>query len=54
LLALGVDPATGQIHEKTLYTDTEPFVEAGATILPGPGGSVYVVTNQEITQLSLA
>lgn len=52
LLALKVD--CGALVESTLFTDTEPFVEAGATLLPGPGGSVYVVTTKEITQLTLA
>ena len=52
LLALKVE--SGTLVEGTLFADTEPFVDAGATILPGPGGSVYVVTNREITQLTLA
>lgn len=52
LLALKVD--CGALVESTLFTDTEPFVETGATLLPGPGGSVYVVTTKEITQLTLA
>ena len=54
LLGLVVDTASLEIHEGTLFTDTEPFVETGAEILPGPQGSVYVVTNRNIAQLSLA
>jgi hypothetical protein len=54
LLALSVDAASGSIHEGTFFTDTEPFVEAGAEILPGPQGSVYLVTTKQIAQLSLA
>ena len=51
LLAVKVDQ--GVLVEGTLFADTEPFVQSGATILPGPGGSVYVVTTREITQLTL-
>jgi hypothetical protein len=54
LLLLAADAASGQIHEAKLYTDTEPFVQAGAELLPGPDGTVYVVTTREITQLSIA
>lgn len=53
LLSLAVDPATGTMSEGHLFLDTEPFVTEGATLLPGPGGSVYVVTPQAITQLTL-
>ena len=52
LLALKVE--SGTLVESTLFADTEPFVQTGATLLPGPGGSVYVVTTREITQLTLA
>ena len=52
LLACRVE--SGVLVEGTLFEDTEPFVAAGSTILPGPGGSVYVVTTKEITQLTLA
>jgi hypothetical protein len=53
LLSLAVDPASGTMTEGNLFLDTEPFVTEGATLLPGPGGSVYVVTPQAITQLTL-
>jgi hypothetical protein len=53
LLSLAVDPVTGTMTEGNLFLDTEPFVTEGATLLPGPGGSVYVVTIQAITQLTL-
>jgi hypothetical protein len=43
----------GAITAKTIFTDTEPFVEEGAQILPGPDGSIYVVTDDEIRQLEL-
>jgi hypothetical protein len=52
LVALEVD--SGIIVERALFADTEPFVAEGADVLPGPAGSVYVVTTKEITQLVLA
>lgn len=52
LLALKAE--AGTFVEGTLFADTEPFVQSGATLLPGPGGSVWVVTTKEITQLALA
>jgi hypothetical protein len=54
LLALDVDPATGTFVEGKLFADSEAFVAAGDAILPGPGGSVYIVSTKEITQLLLA
>lgn len=54
IIALGADRSTGLLVEETLFTDTEPFVSLGAELLPGAGGSVYVVTTREITQLVLA
>ncbi len=54
LVALRVDAPTGTLVEGTLYADTRPFVAAGVDLLPGPSGSVYVVTTRDITQLELA
>lgn len=54
LTALAVDGFTGTIVERTVFSDTEPFVPGGAQILPGPDGSVYVVTTNQITQLVLS
>jgi hypothetical protein len=54
LVSLEPDRASGLLVERTLFSDTEPFVELGAELLPGPAGSVYVVTPKEITQLVLA
>lgn len=51
LTALAVDAFTGAIVEQTVFCDTEPFVSDGAELLPGPEGSVYVVTTDQITQL---
>lgn len=53
LLGLQVDAPTGTLVEGTLYADTRPFLAAGADLLPGPSGSVYVVTTRDITQLEL-
>ncbi len=53
LLSLVIDPATRSIRESTLFADTEPFTRADARVLPGPGGTVYLVTTQEILQLTL-
>jgi hypothetical protein len=52
LMSLKVD--AGLLVEGTVFGDTEPFVNQGDSIIPGPGGSVYVVTTKEITQLTLA
>ncbi len=46
--------ATGALTIQTIFTDTEPFVEEGAQLLPGPNGSLYVVTTHEIRQLELS
>ncbi len=54
LLSLHVDRKSKTIGEGTFFTDTEPFVQGGARLLPGPGGSVYVVTERRVSQLSLA
>ena len=37
----------------SLFVDAEPFVSEGCELLPGPGGSLYVVTEERITQLCL-
>jgi hypothetical protein len=36
-----------------VFAQTAAFVGAGVEILPGPGGSVYVVEPHAITQLAL-
>lgn len=43
----------GLLAPDVTFADTEPFVAEGAQILPGPGGSIYVVHTREIIQLSL-
>jgi hypothetical protein len=53
LVTLTVDARTGLLTEGALYEDTRPFVQAGCDLFPGPDGSIYVVTTQEITQLTL-
>jgi hypothetical protein len=53
LLSLAVEPATGTMTEGNLFVDTEPFVTEGAQLFAGPGGSVFVVVSQAITQLTL-
>jgi hypothetical protein len=53
LLSLAVDSISGTMKEGNLFVDTEPFVTADAQLIPGSGGSVYVVTAQTITQLTL-
>ncbi len=52
LLSLRQD--TGRLVEGMLFSDTQPFVGAGVELVPGPGGSIYVVTTQEIVQLTLS
>ncbi len=54
LLSFRIDAGTGKLLEGHLYRETEPFLDAGASLLPGPGGSVYVVSTREIGQLTLA
>ncbi len=54
LLSLAVDEKAGLIGEGRLYTDTAPFCSADAQLLPGPSGSVYVVTTQLIQPLTLS
>lgn len=52
LLSLRAD--AGVLVEGTLFPDTQPFVGAGSELLPGPGGSIYVVSTKELVQLSLS
>ena len=54
LLSFRIDAGTRKLLKGHLYRETEPFVDAGASLLPGPGGSVYVVSTREIGQLTLA
>ena len=54
LLSFRIDAGTGKIFEGHLYRETEAFIDAGASLLPGPGGSVYVVRTTEIGLLTLA
>jgi hypothetical protein len=53
LVLLDADPSTGILRAKTIFTDTEPFVEEGARIVPGPNGSIYVITDDAVTRLEL-
>jgi hypothetical protein len=53
LLSLSIDEKVGLIGEGRLFTDTAPFSAADAELLVGPGGSLYVVTTQEIVQLTI-
>lgn len=53
LLLARVDGASQSITVERVFTDTEPFVTDDSVLLPAPGGAVYVVSPQEITQLTL-
>lgn len=54
LLLLKVDSVIGRFDETKLFGDTRGFVDTTTDILPGPGGSVYVVTTKEIVHLTLS
>ena len=54
LASVSIDTRTNTLAVQNVFVDTEPFVATGAQVLPGPGGSVYIVTTREITQLSVA
>jgi len=45
--------AGGTFTEAAVFADTQPYVDHDVSLLPGPGGTVYVVTTKEIIQLSL-
>lgn len=51
LLSLSVDRSSGLLAPNKLFSDTRPFVEQGSLLLPGPGGSIYVVTTKDITEV---
>ncbi len=53
LVALVVEAGSGALGVGDLFVDTAPFVAAGHQLLPGPGGSVHIVTTREIIQLAL-
>lgn len=53
LALLRVDRLAQTLTLGDVFADTEPFVAQGAELLPGPGGSIYVVRPREITQLVL-
>ena len=46
-------PGDRELVPAKLFVDTHAFVSEGSELLVGPGGSVYVVGQKEITQLSL-
>lgn len=52
ILALEADRTTATLIEKTIFTETEPFVRAGDELLPAPNGALYVVSEREIRQLT--
>ena len=54
LVLMKADPKTALLTESKLFAETRQFVAGGSDILAGPGGSVYLAANGEITQLSLA
>ncbi len=54
VLGVEADRSSRTLVAGALFTDTEPFVAEGYEILPGPGGSLYVVTETEVGQLCLA
>lgn len=54
LLVVEADRSSRALVAGALFTDTEPFVAEGCEILPGPGGSIYVLTQAEVGQLCLA
>jgi len=54
LLLLTANPATGIFEESRLFADTEPFIETGSQILPGPAGGIYHLTAKEIHLLEFS
>lgn len=44
----------GRVVPGVLFADTAPFVGEETDLLPGPAGSVYVVTTRSIIQLTLS
>ena len=50
---LSVQTNGGMLEERNLFPDTEPFVESGDKILPGPNNSIYVIKEKKILQLSI-
>jgi hypothetical protein len=53
LLLIRVDASARAFVPDRVFTETEPFVWAGADLVAGPQGSVLVVGDREITELSL-
>ena len=52
LLLARPDPASGDFVEQKTFADTRDFVGAGADILAGPQGSVYLVQSGEVVHLT--
>jgi hypothetical protein len=50
IMRIGID--RGQVVEERKFPDTEPFVDASAQLVSGPGG-IYVVSSREITLLEI-
>lgn len=53
LISLQVDRISGQLVESSIFADSKPFMAEELELLPGPNGSVYLVSTKEITQLTL-
>jgi hypothetical protein len=53
LISLEVDRVSGQLVESFIFADSAPFMAEDLELLPGPNGSVYLVSTKEITQLTL-
>jgi hypothetical protein len=47
------DAQTAEIVERKTFSKARPWLDGAAAIFAGPGGSLYVVRNQEILELSL-
>jgi hypothetical protein len=43
-----------RLVEGAVFVDTEAFCSEDAELIPGPGGSVYVITARDITELRLS
>ncbi|MCA9672723.1 MAG: hypothetical protein KC503_44315 [Myxococcales bacterium] len=53
LVAARVDRHSGQIVVERCFDEAAPYVSGDVELLAGPGGSLYVVTTKDITQLSM-
>jgi hypothetical protein len=53
LLLVRVDPSGRRFVEDKLFAETRDFVSAGAELVPGPGGSVYVASERAIVHVAI-